>query len=368
MGDVSVVVNGSPLFGWKDPKISRTMEAISATFSMRYIDAWDFKQKNTSYSKWYVKPGDACKVYIDSDLVVTGFVDEVQASISSEDRNFSISGRDKTCDLVDCAAALEETKGFQNIDLAQVARTVLKPYGISLIVNTSVGKKFPQVTTEHGQTVFDLLDGLAKQRAVLLTTDINGNLVITKPGAKQALASLEEGFNIEAGEFSLDYKKRFSKYVTYGQNFGDSRFFGTGATQTKPKDFATDPTITRYRPRVIIAERDATGEEVKKLAHWEASHAAAKSVNLRLTVPGWRQGANKKDPLWEINMLTHVTSASLGISGEMLIESVSFSLSETGGEMTELVLTKPDAWVPSPVVTKDTSQFINVPIPITTKK
>lgn len=358
MGDVSVKVAGKSFLGWKDVLIQRSLDSLCATFNFAYTDAWNFKKSENEYAKWYLKPGDACEIYIDDELLITGYIDQATQSYDGENRTFGVSGRDKTLDLVDCTPSTRLVKSYANLDLGQIAAILAEPFGIQVVRQSTERKRFRQIGVDHGQSVFDVLDGLAKQRAVLLTTDTRGRLVLTVPGSKKALVSLEEGSNIYTASVSLDHKKRFSDYAVYGQSYGDNQHFGASAQRGRAT--ATDPVITRHRPRTIVAERDATRAELTNRAQWESKNAAAKSVQLQISVLGWRQGLDIGDPLWEPNMLVQVSAKDLlGVQGEMLIEGVTFRLSEAG-EVTELSLVRPDAWVPNPIVKDETKLFINV--------
>jgi prophage tail gpP-like protein len=357
MGEVSISVDGKMYLGWKEVTIQRSLESLSATFSLQFIDAWEFQKEDGNFERWYLKPGDACEIKIDSEIVLTGYIDQVESSYDGENRSFSVQGRDKTCDLIDSAASKLNFQTFKNYDLSQMAGVLTRDYGITVVKEAVTGKKFRQIAIEHGQSVFDVLENLAKNRGVLLTTDKLGRLVITKPGNKRALVSLEEGNNILRGSFRLDYSKRFKEYIVYGQSFGNVQFFGENARLAKST--ASDPSIKRYRRKVIIAEKDATRDETLKRAQWEANYNAAKGTTVEITVNNWRQGEQIGDPLWEHNMIVFVNAPSLSILGEMLIQSVTFKLTESG-EITELSLTKPDAWVPNPIVPEDQGTFINI--------
>ena len=373
MGDVSIVVNGKEYLGWKDVQITRGLDALCGSFNLSYIDAWEFERLDgprktpaTTFDKWYLVPGDAVEIYLDRDLVITGYIDGVDVSMSDNDRNFKVSGRDKTADLVDGAASSLNFTTLQNYTLLQAASNLLSPYGIQVVNNTEIGKKFNTVSIEHGQSVFNVLDGMAKQRGILLTTNEKGQLVLTKAADKKAKVQLVEGDNIKRASLQWDFRRRFSTYYVYGQ--GPAKISLQGKVTNKANSSAKDDAITRYRPRVVIAERAATSDETLKQAQWEAKNAAAKSTQVNVTVNNWRQGegtvkndfVGPSNPLWEINALVQVFAPSISVDGEMLIERVEFKLDEDGGEITELSLVRPDAWVAQPIVKEEAKQFMHV--------
>ena len=365
MREIGVSVNGQFFLGWKEVEVARSLDTLCSSFSLSYIDAWNFekllgpyKDPKSGLQKWYLQPGDSAEVYIDNELVVTGYIDEVQSSVSAEDRIFRVSGRDVTGDLVDCAASKDKVREFKNLNIQQIAALVCAPFGTTIKLESPVGAKFKRVSVDYGQSVFDLLDSLCKQRGVLLTTNEAGALVITKAGALRSTVSLQEGVNVKAASLTTDYKRRFRDYVTIGQASGDALFFGESTR--KIRGTATDEDIKRYRPRVVIAERDVSRADAILRSQWEAKYNAAKGTMLAVTVNGWRQGVDKTSPLWKINSITEVTIPSLSIDGELLIDSVTLKVDETGGEMTELRLTRPDAWVPNPIVKSEKSAFLDV--------
>jgi prophage tail gpP-like protein len=359
MSEVLVKVRGATFLGWKDILITRSLESLCASFSLSYIDAWQFADGQGGYSKWYLKPGDPCEIFIDSDLLITGYIDEVNSSYDGDSRTFSVAGRDKTSDLVDCAASIKAGRTYSNLTVAQCARLLLSPFNISLVEQASSGKPIPRISVDNGQTVFDVLENASKQRGLLLTTNEKGEFVITTPGLKKASVAIIEGeTNILSAAMSLDHKKRFSVLVALGQ--GNLTEGQTTELTFQAKASATDPVIDRYRPRVITAERAVTQNELTLRAQWEAKYNAAKSASVQMSLNGWRQGTDKNAPLWDTNMRVQVDAPELSIRGEMLIETVRYRLNEQG-EVCELTLSRPDAWVPNPIVKDETQQFLKDP-------
>lgn len=332
--------------------MQRSLDQMCGSFNLSYIDAWEFERE-----KWYINPGDEAELRIDDDLILTGYVDRVDAEISGDSKRYRVTGRDKTCDLVDCAAASAQFASYKNLSVNQLAPILARPFGIDVIVENEGTKKFPLITIEHGQTAFGALDSISKRSGVLLQTDERGRLRIALPGSRRASIELIEGQNVLSASVSLDHSGRFSNYYVYGDNVGDLVFFGKGAAQVKAS--ASDAEVKRHRPRTIIAERAVTAQEATKRAQWEAKFNASRGTVVNIQVPGWRQGADASSPLWIQNALVVAAIPSIGVDGEFLIEAVRYILDE-GGEKTELSLTRKDAWVPNPIVPADTNEYLNI--------
>jgi len=72
----------------------------------------------------------------------------------------------------------------------------------------------------------------------------------------------------------------------------------------------------------------------------EASTREGKSRNFNVTVAGWRQNNGE---LWRVNQLVKITSESLTVNEELLIESVTYLL-DSGGTQTRLMLVPKNAY------------------------
>ena len=72
---------------------------------------------------------------------------------------------------------------------------------------------------------------------------------------------------------------------------------------------------------------------------------AARSATFDATVAGWLQEDGK---VWDINQLVQVSADAVGITGELLIAAVEYSLDADTGETTQLNLKRPDAFLPDP--------------------
>jgi prophage tail gpP-like protein len=96
----------------------------------------------------------------------------------------------------------------------------------------------------------------------------------------------------------------------------------------------------------LQAETTSNLSSAKTRVQWEATVRAARSAKFKIRVQGWLQGDGQ---LWRPNLLVHLKSAWLGVDADLLICSVDFSLSSSGGTVTDLSLERKDAYLPEPV-------------------
>ena len=191
MNNVNLTVNGSKYSGWKSININLGLEQLSGTFELVVSEKWP---DNLTARK--MRPGEACTVDIEGQIIITGYVDDVLPSLDSDSHSVSIKGRDKTGDLVDCSA-IYKTGEWTNKKLDVIAANLCEPFGITVIVNTDIGEPFKKETIQQGETVFEILDRLARQRGVLLTSDGLGNLIKLKNASRRFVTRLKANNEIE---------------------------------------------------------------------------------------------------------------------------------------------------------------------------
>ena len=318
MHDVILTVNGKQYSGWETININRGIEQIAGTFELSVTEKWSGNNEARPINR-----GESCTVKIDGEIVITGYVDDVLPSFDSSSHTLKISGRDKTADLVDCSA-IYKTGAWTNTSLKTIAEDLCKPFGIGVIFVTDIGEPFKKVSVEQGETVFEILERLARQRGVLLTSDGKGNLVITRASDNRVNTVLKEGVNILSASGTFSNRDRYSEYIGKGSHVGDNFLNTEEAAQPTAK--VSDEDVPRYRPLIIIAEDNATIDSLKKRVTWERNVRYGRSTNLSITVAGWKHGGH----LWRPNKLVKVESSLLKANDELLISSVNYTLNQSG--------------------------------------
>lgn len=323
---------GDKLYGgWKGATIEHGIDQISGGFQLDVIDRWSGQAE-----RWPICPGDACVLAIGDDVVVTGAVDTVSIELGSRQHTVSVVGRDRTGDLVDCAAV--HTPDQWSLPLERIAETLAKPFGVKVSSDVATGERFTDFKLQQGETPFAAIDRMCRMRGVLPISDCKGGLIITRAGTSPTATALIEGENILSASGEFSWSQRFSKTIVKGQSGGAGVSDDEAAAAVRAE--ATDRAITRYRPTMVIAEGNLTSATAKTRAEWEVAVAAGKGTKVVVKVQGWRQADGS---LWPINALVPLKSETLGIDDILLISRIRRSLG-SGGSITELTLTRPDAY------------------------
>jgi prophage tail gpP-like protein len=320
MDEVTLTIGSRIYGGWTSVEISRSIETMAGSFQLSVSERFPGQQASQA-----IAPGDSCSVRLGSDTVITGWIDDARPSYSDTNHTISLSGRDKTGDLVDCSA-INEPGQWRDQKLERIAQALAKPFGISVITETDTGTKFPSFSIDQGETVYEAIERLCRMRAVLATSSPQGNLVITRAGADRAATRLERGENILEASAVFSHLDRFQSYQVKGQQPGGDYLSSSAVAQVLGK--AKDSKVRRHRPLLVLAEQASDQGSAKDRAAWEANIRAARGRRVSITVQGWRETSNGR--LWSPNRIVEVSDDWLGVQRDMLITSVEYRYSDQG--------------------------------------
>lgn len=330
--NVSLLAAGNEWNVWEKVSIRRSLERLSGEFS------FDLTTKpGNPFLSGNIMPGSAVQLEVNGQTLLDGYIDNLQAGVNTP--IISISGRDKTGDLFDCAASVSGPFEFSNQKLEQVIAKVIKPFGIKLTVAADTGKPFARLAIQPGESAFEFLDRVCRYRAVLPVSDGIGGIVLVKPGKEKSPGKLVYGENILDGNVSIDWRERFSLYVIKGQSENSDDIDAEQASA--PESRADDSQVKRYRPKLIINDAQGAALTLKERANWEKQFAKARSHSASYQVQGWHVDAEQTE-LWRVNTLVYVADPMRGMNREMLIVSTSYSRDDNG-TVTQLDLAPPEA-------------------------
>jgi prophage tail gpP-like protein len=355
---VSLQIEGQTYAGWHAVSVRRNLEQAAATFACAVSERWGGRS-----DRWVIRPGAACAVLLDGDVVLTGYVDTYEPSFDAGSHSVQITGRSKTADFVDSAAIVPGGQ-FKQLNLLDIAQRLAAPFGLPVditdVADLVLGP-LADVQIQQGETCHAVVERLCRMQGVLVSDGAAGILRLTRAGRRRATGAIVQGQNILSASATLDVSQRHSEYTVKGQRANtDDRADGTGESGDGVRlgaasgggpagnsvraciGAAIDAAVTRYRPWLLTAETQADDVVCGLRAAWEARRRAGLGVRASVTVAGWRQGG-AHGPLWDVNLLVPVVSPWLGIDRDLLIASVEFRKDDSGSTTT-LELTVPDAF------------------------
>lgn len=378
---VRLLVNGAEYGGWKSVRISAGIERQARDFDLEVTDRWpgqtDIPRR--------IQPGDACQVFIGADLVLTGYVDATPIKYDGKSVSVAVKGRSKTADLVDCcpiptgqalhgiskawgdvigkdgkavnviAPPSKSAAQWRQQKMEVIASALAAAYGVRVISETDTGKAIPEHQVQVGESVFESIDRMMRQRHVLSTDNERGDLVFIDVGsAGRATTAIETGVNVLAASADLDYKGVFSEYIVKGQRAGNDDTFAGDVSEeegdstddsftTVTGETASSADARAKRRRVLVIKQSGHADDgsCKDRADYERAHRAAKALQTSYTVAGWRQ---ESGALWLPNLIVRVRDAVIGFNTDMVIAEVAWVM-DAQGLRTEIRVGPQDGYV-----------------------
>jgi prophage tail gpP-like protein len=371
---LTIEINGNQYVGIKRGSVYLSMENLSNEFSVEIS-----KPANVSGIPFH--RGDECKVLIYGKVVLTGFINRVEAFIDNTAHVITIYGRDKTSDIVDNTLPAKISFSAP-ISLSDITKKVISLYGISDIdVIVDIEESLPifskneMVAAEMGERCFDFLEKYAKKRQVLLTTDGQGNIVYTR--AKDVIIddfiNVNEGINkgnVLSIQMNLDDSHRYYKYVVVSQTNASGTALTEENEPTEEENMMPENELETFRSQnftqpLVTKETYLTSEaiddeirttreyhfvsdtslqtqdELNNRAIWEANMRRANGFDYTIVVQGFK---NSKGFIWQPNMQININDNINDVQGEFLILSLEFSVEFNSGTRTVLHLVTPECY------------------------
>lgn len=354
---ITIEVNNIEYTNLKDISVSINIDALADEFRLT---------ASSSLGKALpFKGGEFCKIYVSGIKVLTGFIDVVTPSYSASSHEIVVFGRSKTSDIVD--SYLNSLDLTMPVSLVRCCESVINQIGASISVSSNVTiedfkKTEDKISPEIGANCFEFLDELARKRQVLIRSDENGNLLITRQEPEKVDAKLQmiigdNNNNILEADANYDLTERYNKYVVKSMQNTSAIVFTNSVSipdVVDQKSEVVDVDVRVGRQYVIQSEKSSTNEQAKLRAEWEANLRRTRSRQARVVVQGFK---NETGDIWRVNKLITMDDQFLGISGSVLISGVRFNYSQSGGSTTELLISDPKSFINSIEPIKNTNEY-----------
>lgn len=345
-GNGYTLSNPRILDGWQDVRFTRGVERCPSDFQISMTDLYPMANPPAMQ----IQPGDYCEVFLGADRVSTGWVDQFIPGFNDGAHTVTVTGRSKCQDLVDCAAVYD---GFQlsNASALYIAQKLCAPFGIqaALAPGTLQGAPVEQVVILAGETAYDVLERVCRYRGLLLYDTTSGDLEISGIGKATAASGFQEGMNVERAVAVYSMNQKFSDYYAIYQGLDQFSDIGGAPNQIA---HLVDPSVPRYRPRVVLSESVMGGSAIAEdRAKWELSRRQGRSFLVRLTTDSWRDVAGD---LYAPNTLAPLILPSLKLGSPQapamwLIAEATYKRGKKGTTC-DLVLMPPQAFYQQPFI------------------
>ncbi|EPL8341647.1 phage baseplate assembly protein [Proteus mirabilis] len=372
---ITLLIGGTAHSDWQTYRIDNDF--------LKAADAW---QLSLGLPDGYF-PADAVrgapvKVKMNDDVVLSGRVDAVVRDISRRGITLSLSGRDDSAILVDCAAPIFSAR---QLSLDEVIASIVRPLGIKKIRIQAKGvTRNDRVHIEPGERAWDSLMKAAAGRGLHPWFEPDGTLIIGGPdytqppvahlimrrdGQGNNLISLSDSRHIQ-GCFSelmilaqshattTSNKKLPIKPVelaapsdktpkvytaTYDATDNDTAAISSASGQHRLKIKVVDPTVPYYRPQILTSGDVDNQEQLQYRAKKAMADARLSGLDIVAEVYGHR---TPEGQLWTPGQRVHIQSELHGIDDIFFLMGRTFIGGRPGGAVTQLRFKEDAVWIP----------------------
>lgn len=281
---IDIIKNNVLVRGWESVSVKLSLSTLCNGFSLSQFVGDNFDSP-------VLFPGDAVRIESDGELLLDGYVDELNSSFTSGSHTISVSGREKTCDMVDCSMK-DFGKSWKNRTVSQIVGEVCGAFGISFGANgVKDNGKIVKFCPDPGCTGADVITDVCRQKDVVCFSDGSGTVKLVNEDKFEIVEDfLRQGVNVLSADVSFSNSERFSDYVV----------LCSSDPKTKRRGESKDSEIKRTRCMVLIDEGYGSVDAAEQRASFESLSRSAKSTTLNVTVSGWKRNDGK---LWKPGVL-----------------------------------------------------------------
>lgn len=325
---VTIGAGGATYVAFKRIEVTAALNEAARSFSMLIA-----AEGGPSAAAWTFQAGTPVTISFNGDLVFTGYVDRYQPKLRRpHEAEIHVSGRSKSQDMIDCSCE-HPTGQFENRTVLQIAKELDK-FGVGVTSDQQMDP-IPYLQLTPGETVFRLLEKLCRTQGFTLSGQADGSLAITNAGRSHN-APLIEGRNIKDIAADHNWSGRHSHVRVRGQ-----RPHGNGASNLQIEQTATDETVNRYRPVIVVQDDDTDHDRAGKRAKHRRDREAGTGLSASVTVQGFHDDGGT---LWTPGNLVWLESPFAAIAQDMAIERAVFTQERGRGSETKLHLCDPQAY------------------------
>jgi len=332
--ELAIIVDGNRFNYFTEYSLIQEMDAFdSFSFSAPFDDT-----NETFINSFKPFSYKQCQVYYGGDLFFNGILLAPQTEANSTSKILTLTGYPKCGVLNDCPLPISMFPcEFNNQDLKQIASKMIQPFNIDIDFSESPGNKFEKVTPKMEEKILSFLINLAEQRDLIISNNIEGNLLFWKTKTGSTIAEIKQ----DETPF-LSCKPTFNPQDFY------SHITGVNATSEKKlsQKYTYENTyLTKlgvFRPYIFLVQ-DAKEMDIKKATITKAGKMFGSSCGYQLTLAGHR---DKNKNFWRKNTLIMLESPGAMIykNTKFMIKKVTTSRTSEGGDTTILDLVLPESY------------------------
>jgi len=328
---ITVVVADGTFGGWKSVSIKASAKSPERSFSITASD-----QSTDIFAKsWAFMPGTAVQVLATGNLVIDGYINQLQVEFDGAAHELRMSGRSKAQDMVDSSID-HQTNEFNGKTLDGIAQEIAGQWGISVTTEAEEAlRTIDQFRINVGETGFQAIDRLARNEGYFVTGQADGSVKIKRHGKERHTGSLTQGVNLRHGMVTFDDTNKYSKLKVKGQ-----RPTGTGTKNTQVSGEYNDPDARSGRTLIVRNKTSLDNDLATKKARQMGRVRSGESTQCSIDLPSWRDEGGL---IWTPGFLVAVASDILRLDDDLAIQELTLEQGPFHGTKADLSLVDPSA-------------------------
>lgn len=330
---IEILANGVPYTDFVSASVTVSLDSLANEFEFTASAVDGFPPFGQD---------EEISVLVDGVVVLTGPISLVSGSDSEGSHTVTYGGRDKTGDFIDSQIdVIGDIDG--DITLKQLIEIIADDVGSDVqVIDNFDPDPFNAaediIKPQPGDNAYEFVLEYARKRQALLTSDGEGNIVITQSSPLDSGESLQrlvksDANNVIAHSWELDNDLRFNKYVFRGQ------LDPLGANLAGDTDIAAvenqsgvvfDDEVRPGRQKVVVESEGYSAYQLTDRAKWSKQIGKAQATRLSFSVKGH---SKRSGGVWEVNELVQANSELADVNRKMLIDTLIFL--EAEGEATQ---------------------------------
>jgi len=333
---IVLTIGGIEYREWSSVSVTRSLEAAAASWQMTVSER--LSQRGDPLG---IVPGSACVVQVEPTSgqgiilpVVTGYVDSIVNAVSPDSHDVGLSGRSRTCDLLDCTIGAPHA--YPPMSILAIAGDLASDYGVTVTADPPgiADRLVPRFAPDPVSTIYESIERLARMEALLVTDDVAGDLVLRRISADMLpVAELRNPGQVESASVTCDAAGLYTDYELIRQRgpYGAD----VGAPLAMLTSSAADDTLRRSRLLRLAAESVMTRQQANDRIIWESATRSGRATKYICTVGTWRTAPD--GDLWTPGTVLTVVDEFLNVDTPLLLVSVDLTYDVAEG--THAILT-----------------------------
>lgn len=297
------------------------------------------------------RSGTAVRLKMGSDIIMNGRIDDVSSTAGRSSTPVTIKGRDVVGQLLDCSAPIF---GEQRLAFADVVAKIVRPFGVNQINIAGAPPMREKIIIQPGEKAWDVLRHAAESVGLWPWAEPDGTLTIGGPDySLPAVAMLvhridqPQGNNMLSVRVTESIARGYSEVTVLGQAHGG----GDALKSSNIKGQWKDPSVTFYRPLVVVDHEVETNAMAKERARKLMTDARLERWTCEVVVRGHRvacPGWPGHGQPWQAGTRVHLVDETHGLDGIYYVMGRRFAGGRDRQQTTTLTLKEDGAWIVAP--------------------